>query len=175
MHLDLRFSFLQHILKCQKDKWCSLLNVSALNSLKKISLSFILRVTACSHPPLRSRLRWCVCPSLFFEQKFGGDRGLDSQSLSLRKSRRYIRFCSIETDKAVQSVSKIILGIFYCWICQTGTSFWLLLSGTFLSSHENPPPARGSEEGARILQPLPLRQAGPCSLLSITWAKLGLV
>lgn len=55
MHLDLRFNFLQHILKCQKDKWCSLLNVSALNSLKKISLSFILRVTGVFTPTLHSR------------------------------------------------------------------------------------------------------------------------
>lgn len=126
MHLDLRFSFLQHILKCQKDKWCSLLNVSALNSLKKISLSFILRVTACSHPPLRSRLRWCVCPSLFFEQKFGGDWDLDSQSLSSRKSRRCICFYSIETDKAMQSVSKIILRIF-----TVGPAKQALASGCF--------------------------------------------
>ena len=41
-------------------------------------------------------------------------------------------------------------GDLYCWICETG--FWLLLSGTLLSSHEKAA-ARGSEEGPCTPQP----------------------
>lgn len=76
MHVDLRFSFLQHILKCQKDKWCSLLNVSAVNSLKKKSIIHP-QGHRHVHTHLHVPLPWMVCPPLFHfhEQRFGGEWG----------------------------------------------------------------------------------------------------